>query len=68
MGNKLDESHEMTEEQINKKIENNREWINKIVMSDEDPSLKKLLITRLSDANAKLIDTLIALKSTQINA
>ena len=43
---------------IQKKIDNNRDKINIIVISDEDPKLKKILITQLSKSNERLIKQL----------
>ena len=40
---------------IQKKIDSNRDKINYIVCSDEDPTLKKLLITNLAKSNESLI-------------
>ena len=43
---------------IQKKIDKNRDSINTIVTSDEDPTLKKILITQLSKSNERLIKQL----------
>tara|TARA_B110000008_G_C16946178_1_gene554549 strand:+ start:1762 stop:1914 length:153 start_codon:yes stop_codon:yes gene_type:complete len=43
---------------IQNKIDNNRDKINYIVSSDEDPMLKKILITNLAKSNERLIKKL----------
>ena len=43
---------------IQKKIDSNRDKINYIVCSDEDPTLKKLLINNLAKSNERLIERL----------
>lgn len=48
----------MTRDEIQKKIDKNRDSINTIVCSDEDPTLKKILITQLSKSNERLIKKL----------
>lgn len=45
-------------EAIQNKIDKNRDQINTIVCSDEDPTLKKILITNLSKSNERLIKQL----------
>jgi hypothetical protein len=40
---------------IQEKIDRNRDKINIIVTSDENPTLKKILITQLSKSNERLI-------------
>lgn len=44
--------------EIQKKIDNNRDKIDYIVCSDEDPTLKKILITNLAKSNERLIKKL----------
>tara|TARA_R110000796_G_scaffold88978_1_gene192342 strand:+ start:1137 stop:1310 length:174 start_codon:yes stop_codon:yes gene_type:complete len=43
---------------IQKKIDSNRDKINYVVCSDEDPTLKKMLITNLAKMNTRLIKQL----------
>ena len=43
---------------IQKKIDKNRDKINTIVCSNEDPTFKKILITQLSKSNERLIKQL----------
>ena len=44
--------------EIKAKIEKNRDLINVVVTSDENPILKKILITQLSKNNERLIKQL----------
>ena len=44
--------------EIKAKIEKNRDLINVVVTSDENPILKKILITQLSKSNERLIKQL----------
>ena len=46
------------EKEINKKIEKNRELIDRTLEADLDPIMMKSLIQRLSDNNEKLLDEL----------
>lgn len=46
------------EDILQKKIDRNRELINDILLSDEDPGIKHFLITKLSKSNEKLIEQL----------
>ena len=48
----------MTEKETLAKIEKNRELINQTLNSSIDPSLMKLLITRLSNKNKELLESL----------
>ena len=43
-------------DRIKSRIDKNRDLINRVVTSDEEPSFKKIMITRLSKENEKLIE------------
>ncbi|AGO48351.1 hypothetical protein Phi10:1_gp010 [Cellulophaga phage phi10:1] len=45
-----------TKEELEYKIEQNRELINKILLSELEPSLKNMMINKLSFLNIGLID------------